>query len=375
MMIDKLNPVLPAITPEYDPWDPIRSLQKHGKHMLTSVELTVTNLCNMRCEHCAVGETLTMTEGPRIPVAKVLQRLDQVEHLETISITGGEPSYHEATVRDYIVPILKYARERGVRSQINSNLTLSLSRYEMLAPYLDVMHISFNYLNADDFHQVGFVRTDRTVTQTTAAKMYERMIENTVELSRGGMFVSAESMINYRTHEKLADIHKLIVEMGCRRHEVHPMYPSSFASNLPVLSLEHFRNAIHRLLDHRDRNLWMLFGTLPYYACSMNEEDQRMIRRLREEPNVTVRNDPDGRNRLNVNLFTGDVYVTDFSDVPPLGNIHTDSLEQVFHRWSGHPLNGSVNCHCPAAQCCGPNLLVVDTYYKDIDFKKRKAVV
>nr|WP_028548124.1 radical SAM/CxCxxxxC motif protein YfkAB [Paenibacillus sp. UNC451MF] len=374
-MIDKLNPVLPAITPAYDPWDPIRSLQKHGKHMLTSVELTVTNLCNMRCEHCAVGETLTMTEGPRIPVAKVLQRLDQVEHLETISITGGEPSYHEATVRDYIVPILKYARERGVRSQINSNLTLSLSRYEMLAPYLDVMHISFNYLNADDFHQVGFVRTDRTVKRDTAAKLYERMIENTMELSRGGMFVSAESMINYRTHEKLSEIHKLIVEMGCQRHEVHPMYPSSFASNLPVLSLDHFRNAIHRLLDSRDRNLWMLFGTLPYYACSTQEEDQRMIRRLREEPNVTVRNDPDGRNRLNVNLFTGDVYVTDFSDVPALGNIHNDTLEQVFERWADHPLNGSVNCHCPAAQCCGPNLLVVDTYYKEIDFMKRKAVV
>lgn len=245
----------------------------------------------------------------------------------------------------------------------------------MLAPYLDVMHISFNYLNADDFHQVGFVRTDRTVTQNTAAKMYERMIENTIELSRGGMFVSAESMINYRTHEKLTDIHKLIVEMGCRRHEVHPMYPSSFASNLPVLSLEHFRSAIHNLLDNRDRNLWMLFGTLPYYACNTNEEDQRMIRRLREEPNVTVRNDPDGRNRLNVNLFTGDVYVTDFSDVPALGNIHTDTLEQVFGRWDDHPLNGSVNCHCPAAQCCGPNLLVVDTYYKEIDFKNRKAVV
>lgn len=374
-MIYKHNPVLPAITPEYDPWDPIRSLAQHGKHVLTSVELTVTNLCNMRCEHCAVGETLTMTEGARIPVAEVLKRLDQVEHLETISITGGEPSYHEATVRDYIVPILKYARERGVRSQINSNLTLPIARYELLAPYLDVMHISFNYLNADDFHQVGFVRSGRTVNDSTAAKMYERMVENTVELSRGGMFVSAESMINYRTHEKLPDIHKLIVEMGCKRHEVHPMYPSSFASNLPVLSLEHFRGAIHRLLDTRDRSLWMLFGTLPYYACSGNEEDRRMIRRLREEPNVTVRNDPDGRNRLNVNLFTGDVYVTDFSDVPPLGNIHADTLEQVFERWGDHPLNRSVNCHCPAAQCCGPNLLVADTYYKDIDFTKRKAII
>ncbi len=73
-------------------------------------------------------------------------------------------------------------------------------------PYLDVMHISFNYLNADDFYQVGFVRADRKVSKDTAARLYERMVENTMALSRGGMFVSAESMINYRTHEKLPAI-------------------------------------------------------------------------------------------------------------------------------------------------------------------------
>ena len=30
--------------------------------------------------------------------------------------------------------------------------------------------------------------------------------------------------------------------------------------------------------------------------------------------NITVRNDPDGRSRLNVNVFSGDVIVTDFGD-------------------------------------------------------------
>ncbi len=105
---------LDPITPENDPWEPIRSRSRHHKHVLTSVELTVTNLCNMRCEHCAVGDSLLMTEGPRIPLSAILKRLDEVEHLETISITGGEPSYHEQTVRDYIVPILRYARERGI---------------------------------------------------------------------------------------------------------------------------------------------------------------------------------------------------------------------------------------------------------------------
>ncbi len=87
------------------------------------------------------------------------------------------------------------------------------------------------------------------------------------------------------------------------------MYPSAFASRLPILSLDEFRQAIHALLDHRNPSLWMLFGTLPFFACSDSPEDRRVVQRLREEPNVTVRNDPDGRNRLNVNLFTGDIFL------------------------------------------------------------------
>ncbi|MEK8126816.1 radical SAM/CxCxxxxC motif protein YfkAB [Paenibacillus filicis] len=366
---------LPEISPLYDPWDPLPAYRKYGEHRLTSVELTVTNLCNMRCEHCAVGESLTLREGKRLPLADVLRRLDEVEQLETISITGGEPSFHAKTVHEYIVPLLKYARARGVRSQINSNLTLDLARYEAIAPYLDVMHISFNYLNEDDFYQVGFVRSEHATSRETAAKMYDKMLDNTRELAKGGLFVSAESMINFRTHEKLVGIHELIVQMGCQRHEVHPMYPSAFASNLPVLTLDQTRAAIHKLLDGRDKNLWMLFGTLPFYACSMLEEDRSIVARLRNESGVTVRNDPDGRNRLNVNLFTGDVYVTDFSDVPPLGNAMHDRLDQVFARWRQHPLYAKVGCYCPAASCCGPNLLVADTYYKDVDFTKRHAFI
>lgn len=367
--------VLPEISPIYDPWDPIRSFRTHGKHVLTSVEMTVSNLCNMRCEHCAVGDTLISVEPAKLPLSEMLRRLDEVEFLETISITGGEPTFHKQTVQEYIVPLLKYARDRGVRSQINSNLTLDLARYEEIAPFLDVMHISFNYTSADDFHSIGFARSSHPVGRETASRMYERMMDNAVQLSKGGLFVSAESMINYRTHEKLDKIHEIIVQMGCLRHEVHPMYPSSFAADLPMLTLEQLRASIHRLLDHRDPNIWMLFGTLPFFACSDHSADHDMISRLRQEPNVTMRNDPDGRNRLNVNLFTGDVYITDFADEPAQGNISVDRLDDIFARWLTHPLNLKVNCYCEAASCCGPNLLVADAYYRDIDFKQRQAIV
>ena len=194
-----------------------------------------------------------------------------------------------------------------------------MERYELLAPYLDVMHISFNYLNADDFHQVGFVNTASCGARNRIG-MYERMVNNTIALSKGGLYVSAESMINTRTHMKLPEIHQLINEMGCKRHEVHPMYASSFASHLPMVSLDELSASIHRLLDSVIAEMWMLFGTLPFFACNELEEDRMLVKRLREEQNVTVRNDPDGRNRLNVSTFTGEVFVTDFANEPPLGN-------------------------------------------------------
>lgn len=369
------NTYLP-ISPEYDPWDPISSLRSYGRHLLTSVEMTVTHLCNMRCEHCAVGDTLVMKEDPFLPLPLILKRLDEVEHLQTISITGGEPALLEKTVDEVIVPLLKYAKERGIRSQINSNLTLDIGRFEKMLPYLDVMHISFNYMNADDFHEVGFANSRRPAPREAAARLYEKMMENSRKLSEMGMFISAESMINYRTHDKLEGIHQLIREMGCRRHEVHPMYASNFASSLPVLSLDDMRSSINRLLDTRDPEMWMLFGTLPFFACSDREEDQKLLRRLRQEPNVTVRNDPDGRNRVNVNMFTGNVYVTDFADISAFGNIKEQGLDDIFSEWlNEHPLNQTVNCHCAAAACCGPNLLVADMYYKQVDFKSRKAII
>jgi radical SAM/CxCxxxxC motif protein YfkAB len=110
-------------------------------------------------------------------------------------------------------------------------------------------------------------------------------------------------------------------------------------------------------------------------SCSSDPEDLALLKRLYESKNVTIRNDPDGRSRLNVNIFTGDVIVTDFGDTPPLGNIQQDALPAVFEKWLETPTAKSLNCHCPAVKCLGPNILVKNTYYQDIDFTKRKAQI
>lgn len=362
------------ITPSHDPWEAYMDIEQYGKMTLTNIEFTTTTLCNMRCEHCAVGYTLQPKDPNALPIELLLQRLEEIPSLRSLSITGGEPMLSRKSVKNYVVPLLKYAHERGVRTQINSNLTLDLERYEEIIPYLDVLHISHNWGTLDEFIDVGFAMMDRKPTREQRAKLFDKMIANSRALTEAGVLVSAETMLNKSTLPYLEHIHKQIVEeMGCQRHEVHPMYPSDFASALETLPLPEMREAIHHLLDIRDENTWMLFGTLPLYPCSNDPEDLRLLQRLYDSKNVTVRNDPDGRSRLNVNIFTGDVIVTDFGDAPGLGNINDQPLTESYDTWMQSKLAKSLSCHCPAVKCLGPNVLVKNAYYPTINFLENKS--
>ncbi|QVY62330.1 radical SAM/CxCxxxxC motif protein YfkAB [Cytobacillus gottheilii] len=365
---------LAPITPNFDPWEAYMDIEEFGGMTLSNVEFTTTVLCNMRCEHCAVGYTLQPKDPSALPIELFLNRLEEIPHLRSLSITGGEPMLSKKSVENYVVPLLRYARERGVRTQINSNLTIELSKYDAILPYLDVLHISHNWGTEEDFIEGGFAMMERKPTISQRQALFKRMIDNSAELVKAGVMVSAETMLNKRTLPHLENIHKQITEeMKCQRHEVHPMYPSDFASSLEVLSLNEIRSAIHHLLDIRNPSVWMLFGTLPFYACQTNAEDLALLQHLNDTDKVTVRNDPDGRSRLNVNIFTGEVIVTDFGDTPPLGNVQTDSLPDVFKKWSQTNLAKSLSCHCPQVKCLGPNVLVKDKYYPGVDFQNRKA--
>ncbi|WP_075980102.1 radical SAM/CxCxxxxC motif protein YfkAB [Bacillus massilinigeriensis] len=364
------------ITPNNDPWEAYFDMEQYGRHTLTNIEFTTTYLCNMRCEHCAVGYTLQSKDPEALPIEFLLKGLDDIPTLKCLSITGGEPMLSKKSVENYVLPLLQYASSRGIRTQINSNLTLDLDRYLKISPYLDVLHISHNWGTVDDFIDGGFAMMDKKPTREQRASLLYKIIENSQALVSEGVIVSAETMMNKRTLPHLANIHKQITEeMKCQRHEVHPMYPSDFASNLEALSLEEIRSAIHHLLDIRNEDVWMLFGTLPFYPCSDNQKDLDLMERLYSAKNVTLRNDPDGRSRLNINIFTGDVIVTDFGDTPPLGNIKDRSLTEMFDAWLEMDLAKSLSCHCPSVQCLGPNVLVKNKYYPQEDFSKRKSKI
>ncbi|WP_210128124.1 radical SAM/CxCxxxxC motif protein YfkAB [Staphylococcus sp. GDX8P114P-2] len=357
-----------------DPWEAYTDIDMHNQLTLSNIEFTTTNLCNMRCSHCAVGYTLQTQDPDPLPMDIIYRRLDEIPHLKTMSITGGEPMFSKKSIKQVVKPLLKYAYDRGVYVQMNSNLTLPQDRYLDIAEYIDVMHISHNWGTLDEFATVGFGAMEKQPPLKAKLKLYDQMLNNAQTLSDQGMFISAETMLNQSTLPYLTKIHNEIVkDMKCSRHEIHPMYPADFASDLNVLSLKEMKQAIHQLLDMRDENTWMLFGTLPIYPCIKDDDDQALLHRLRQSKNVTMRNDPDGRNRLNVNVFTGNVIVTDFGDeTGTISNIKHNNLPTVFDKWLNSSLAQSLNCHCPAFKCLGPNVLVKDMYYPTTNFKENE---
>ncbi|TDM00755.1 radical SAM/CxCxxxxC motif protein YfkAB [Macrococcus carouselicus] len=362
------------ISPQFDPWEAYNEVEKYGTNKLSNIEFTTTTLCNMRCAHCAVGYTLQVKDPEVLDMDLILRRLDEIPHLSTISVTGGEPMFSKKSIKKTVKPLLQYAQDRGIYTQMNSNLTLPYNRYEDVFDLVDVMHISHNWGTLDEFAEVGFHVMDKKPPLAARYQLYEQMISNARQLSEAGMFVSAETMLNKNTVPHLEKIHREVVrDMRCARHEIHPMYPSDFASDLNILTLDELKEAIRQLLTFRDPETWMLFGTLPFFPCAMNEDDLELQQALHTDPTITIRNDPDGRSRLNVNVFTGDVIVTDFGDeTGTINNIQTHSLQSVYDKWQESALNQQLNCHCAPVKCLGPNLLVKNMYYPDVDFKERE---
>jgi hypothetical protein len=67
--------------------------------------------------------------------------------------------------------------------------------------------------------------------------------------------------------------------------------------------------------------------------------------------------------------------VTDFGDIPELGNIQSTRLQDAYENWKNSKGAKEVSCHCSGVACLGPNILVKNNYYQNMDFALQKAKI
>lgn len=327
---------------------------------LTYIEVGITNACNLNCTYCGEFENpiyrTSVTEGKKLD--KLLRALDDLETLRLLSITGGEPLLSPYYVDNVVVPLLDFANSKGIVTQVNSNLTVPTSLLEKIVGKVSILHTSCNYTSADDFLHIALPGTN----DGQRARSLFRLLESNMRfLVQEGVCVTAESIIYTDTFSNIAKINHFLASIGIARQEIQPPFPTKNQA-FEVPSLDQLVGSLNDFLDDRAPTLLVQLDCAPFFWCKATGKALALLERLSKEQNFVTRSCPDGRSRLNVNL-DGEVRVTDFSGLAPIGSIHEMSLSEIFGKWQETDLYRDFNCQCADRKCLGPCILVANTYY------------
>jgi radical SAM protein with 4Fe4S-binding SPASM domain len=118
-----------------------------------SLQVEVTSACNLRCAMCLVRYRPPVNRlAGAMPLAMLRGLLDDLPGLRELTLQGlGEP-----LLAPDLLPMVRYARQRGVRVGFNSNATLLNRRRaaELVDSGLDWLHVSVDGADAATFEAI-----------------------------------------------------------------------------------------------------------------------------------------------------------------------------------------------------------------------------
>jgi len=168
----------------------------------TSVDLFITNKCNLRCVHCfSDSKAVDSTE---LPIEEIRSILDQLERLGVLElrINGGEPLLH-SRIRE----VLSFLREKRIRKVILTNGTVLDSEMIGLLEEAEVTPtISLDGSEADDHDRFRGVEGS-----------FERTIEALQSLKRSRIEYGINCCLHKRNLSKYNKITDLAVKHNASR--------------------------------------------------------------------------------------------------------------------------------------------------------------
>ena len=119
----------------------------------SAVQVEVTSACNLRCAMCLVRYRPPVNKlAGAMPLAILRGLLADLPGLRQLTLQGlGEP-----LLAPDLLPMVRYAKQRGVRVGFNSNATLLNGRRaaELVDSGLDWLHVSIDGAQAETFESI-----------------------------------------------------------------------------------------------------------------------------------------------------------------------------------------------------------------------------
>jgi MoaA/NifB/PqqE/SkfB family radical SAM enzyme len=172
--------------------------------------------CNLRCRHCYSSSGPWESATMALPV--LTRALGDARELgyDVVSVSGGEPLLFAG-----LLPLLRHAREVGMRTAVTTNgLLLTPRRLEELVGLVDVLAISLD--GRPETHE--WMRGDERAFTRMAARL-----PAVRESGIGFAFITTLTMTN--VHE-LEFVFELAADSGASLVQVHPLEPDGEGRNL-----------------------------------------------------------------------------------------------------------------------------------------------
>ncbi len=110
--------------------------------MINYICFEVSAICNMDCKFCFAN---WRDNRKQLPLEKVISIIDKLKEygIEAINLTGGDP-----LLRDDIVDICKYCKEKGIMTIISTNGIELMKKKEVLN-FIDSINLPLDSFNPD----------------------------------------------------------------------------------------------------------------------------------------------------------------------------------------------------------------------------------
>ncbi len=276
--------------------------------------------CNLRCRHCY------SSSGPWVPDQIDLDLLRRsVTDARTLSydvlaVSGGEPLLFSG-----LLPLLRHARELGMRTAVTTNgMLLSARRLSELAGLVDVLAISLD--GRPETHE--WIRGD--------ARAYHHMAKRLPAVRDSGIgygFITTLTMHN--VHE-LEFVFELAARWGAALVQVHPLEPEGAGAALGAS----VPDATELGFGFFEATRLSVVHGIPVQIDLVTQTD------LRTAPERFLTQPPDPEAPLG-QWLTPLVMETDGTVVPlsygfgrnyALGNVHDMPLRSLAESWDPEPL-------------------------------------
>lgn len=319
-----------------------------------------TRTCNLNCIHCYSSsenkkypDELTTAEGK-----KLIDDLAEF-NVPVILFSGGEP-----LVRDDLLELAAYARDKGIRSTISTNGTLITPR---MAQSFKETGISYVGISLDGIGE----NNDRFRGQKGAFEKALRGIKNCLSV---GQKVGLRFTINKHNFKDLDDIFKLVEEENIPRICFYHLVYSGRGNEMINEDITHeetrqvMDKIIHWTNDFHNRGIEKEILTVDNHCDGIYIYEQLKIIDREQAKRVAELLKTNGGNRSGIAIgqvdWAGNVHCDQFTQNHTFGNVKERKFADIWTDVS-HPILGGLKNRkpllkgrcgiCPKVDMCNGN--------------------